>query len=206
MTRIKICGIRRLEDALAAIEFGADALGFNFYPRSPRYISVRQASRLIAALPPFITKVGVVVDFGAARDIVRLKEAVGLDAIQLHGEESAELARRLLPWPVIKAFRVGEDFDFRTVRSFPANAILLDGFSAGKPGGTGKTFDWKMARQAGRDRRIIVSGGLTASNVAEAIAQARPYAVDVASGVESSEGKKDFRKMRQFIAAVKRME
>lgn len=206
MTRIKICGIRRLEDALAAIEFGADALGFNFYARSPRYISVRQASRIISALPPFITKVGVVVDFGSVRDVARLKDAVGLDAIQLHGNENPDFARKLHSFPIIKAFRVGEDFDVKEICNFPAAALLLDGFAPGKRGGTGKTFDWKIARQAGRGRRIILSGGLTASNVGSAIEQARPYAVDVASGVESSEGKKDFRKMRLFIATVRKME
>jgi phosphoribosylanthranilate isomerase len=206
MTRVKICGITRLQDALAAIEFGADALGFNFYPRSPRYVSVREASRIINALPPLVTKVGVVVNFGAARDVMRLKEAVGFDVIQLHGDETPDFARKLRPLPVIKAFQVSEEFEVRDIRDFPASAILLDGFAQGKPGGTGKSFDWKIARQAGRSRRIILSGGLTASNVAAAVEQARPYAVDVASGVESSPGKKDFRKMRLFISAVRETE
>lgn len=204
MTRVKICGITRLEDALAAIDLGAAALGFNFYPASPRYIPVRRAARIAELLPPFVAKIGVVVNFGSARNLQRLVEAVGLDGIQLHGDETMDLVRALRPMPVIKAFRVGGDFKVSALKRHPASAILLDGFVAGQYGGTGKVFDWKLARQGGSFHRIILSGGLTPDNVSSAIRQARPFAVDVASGVESSPGKKDHRKLRAFFTAVRR--
>jgi len=204
MTQIKICGITRLEDALVAIDLGVGALGFNFYPRSPRYISIRKASYILEKLPPFVTKIGVVVDFGPAREVRRLAQVLGLNGIQLHGNESSDLARSLKPCLVLKAFRVTEDFRVTSLQHYPASAILLDGFVAGKFGGTGKTIDWSLARRASRFHRIILSGGLTPGNVSEAIRVARPYAVDVASGVESSPGKKDFRKMRMFVVSVER--
>ncbi len=202
MTLVKICGITRLEDALAAIDAGAAALGFNFYTKSPRYISVRQAAKIFDRLPPWIIRIGVVVNFGTAREIRRLIEVLGLDGIQLHGDESADVARRLRPWPVIKAFRVEPKFQLRDLKGFPAAAVLLDGFSTGKFGGTGRNFDWNVARIASRFHRIIVSGGLTAENVADAIRTARPYGVDVASGVEKEPGKKDWVKLRKFMKAV----
>jgi phosphoribosylanthranilate isomerase len=204
MTQVKICGITRLADALVATDLGATALGFNFYPRSPRYISIRQASLILEKLPPFVTKIGVVVNFGPARDIRRLALALGLNGIQLHGDEPSEMALTLKPLMVVKAFRVANDFRVTTLQHHPASAILLDGFEPGKFGGTGKTIDWSLARRAARFHRIIVSGGLTAANVGEAIRVARPYAVDVASGVESSPGKKDYRKMRMFLASVEK--
>lgn len=204
MTRVKICGITRHEDAMAAIDLGASALGFNFYPRSPRYISMRQAARIIENLPPFITKIGVVVNFGPARDIRRLALALSLNGVQLQGEESRAIVKALRPLPVIKAFRVTEDFDLAVLKRYAATAILLDGMVPGKFGGTGKTFDWRVARQVARSHRVLLSGGLTPVNVEKAILEARPYAVDVASGVESSPGQKDFRKMRAFMGAVRR--
>jgi phosphoribosylanthranilate isomerase len=202
MTRVKICGITRLEDALAAIDLGAAALGFNFYAQSPRYLSVRKATKILEKLPPFVTKIGVVVNWGAAAELRRLAHELGLDGLQLHGEERAELVKALTPIPVIKAFQVTPDFSLAELKSHPAAAVLLDGFAAGKYGGTGKTCDWSVARKAARLHRLILSGGLDPSNVGEAIRQSRPYAVDVASGVESAPGKKDFRKMRIFFAAV----
>jgi phosphoribosylanthranilate isomerase len=204
MTQVKICGITRLADALVAIDLGAAALGFNFYPRSPRYISIRQASQILEKLPPFVTKIGVVVNFGPAREIRRLASALGLNGIQLHGNESSDMALALKPLMVVKALRVTDDFKATALQHHPASAILLDGFEPGKFGGTGKTIDWTLARRASRFHRIIVSGGLTPSNVGEAIRIARPYAVDVASGVESLPGRKDYRKMRLFFSAVEK--
>lgn len=202
MTQVKICGITRLADALVAIDLGAAALGFNFYSRSPRYISIRQASQILEKLPPFVSKIGVVVNFGSARDIRRLALALGLNGIQLHGNEPSQMALTLKPLMVVKAFRVTESFKVTQLQHDPASAILLDGFEPGKFGGTGKTIDWSLARRASRFHRIIISGGLTPANVGEAIRTAHPYAVDVASGVESQPGKKDYRKMRAFFASV----
>jgi phosphoribosylanthranilate isomerase len=204
MTHVKICGITRLADALVAIDLGAAALGFNFYPRSPRYISIRQASQILEKLPPFVSKIGVLVNFGPARDIRRLAIALGLNGIQLHGNEPSQMALTLKPLMVVKAFRVTEDFKVTQLQQNPASAILLDGFEPGMFGGTGKTIDWTIARRASRFHRIILSGGLTPSNVGEAIRTAHPYAVDVASGVESQPGKKDYRKMRTFFASVEK--
>lgn len=203
MTRVKICGITRLEDALLAIDLGAAALGFNFYPRSPRYISVRQAARILEKLPPMVARIGVVVNWGSSRELRRLVHVLGLDGIQLHGDETIEMARALKPLVVVKGFRISENFKITSLKNYPAAAILLDGFAAGKFGGTGQTFDWSIARKAARFHRIILSGGLTPNNVGEAIRQAKPFAVDVASGVEYSEGRKDPRKMKLFFQAVK---
>lgn len=204
MTRVKICGITRLDDALAALDCGAGALGFNFYARSPRYVSVKQAARIIDRLPPFVTKIGVVVNWGSAQEIRRLLDVLGLDGVQLHGDESAVLVKALKSRAVIKAFRVGPGFALSDLKAYPAAAILLDGFAAGKYGGTGIAFDWRVARSAARFHRVIVSGGLNSANVGAAIKTARPYAVDVAGGVESSPGKKDHGKMRRFFAAVEK--
>ena len=204
MTRVKICGITRLEDALAALDYGAGALGFNFYARSPRYVSVKQASRIIDRLPPFVTKIGVVVNWGTAQQIRRLMDLLGLDGIQLHGDESVALAKALKARTVIKAFRVGPAFSVSDLKAYPATAILLDGFAVGKYGGAGAIFDWRIAKSAARYHRIILSGGLTSANVGAAIRLARPYAVDVASGVEFSPGKKDHGRMRRFLAEVEK--
>lgn len=200
--RIKICGITRVEDALVAAEAGADAIGLVFYPPSPRAVSVDQARRIIAALPPFVTTVGLFVN--ACRDeLNRILDAVPLDLLQFHGDESpAECegyGRRYL-----KALRVqpGDDVLAGMARYPGAAGILLDTFVAGVPGGTGETFDWTRV-PAHSGRPLVLAGGLTAENVRVAIAQARPYAVDVSGGVECSKGIKDAQKVRAFIAAAK---
>lgn len=205
MTRVKICGITNRDDAEAAVEAGADALGFNFYRLSPRYIRPAAAARIIERLPPFVVPVGVFVD-EAPRKIERLAREIGLRAAQLHGNEpvaSAALLARI-GLAVIKAFRVDANFRPAVLRHCPADAFLLDGAAAGLRGGTGKRFNWAMAQAARRYGRIILAGGLTPGNVAGAIRAARPYAVDVASGVERSPGRKDHRAVRAFLAAVRR--
>ena len=203
MTRVKICGITTRDDAEVAVEAGADALGFNFYRESPRYIRPDAAARIIAGLPPFVLPVGVFVN-KSPQAIERLAREIGFRAVQLHGDESPTTIALLAPLPVIKAFQVGPDFRAARLRRFAADAFLLDGFRDERRGGTGRAFDWSVARRAGRYGPVIVAGGLTPENVERAIAEARPYAVDVASGVERAPGKKNHHAVRAFIAAVRR--
>ncbi|MDT4853264.1 N-(5'-phosphoribosyl)anthranilate isomerase [compost metagenome] len=196
--RIKICGITRVEDALVAAEAGADAIGLVFYPKSPRAVSVHQARAIIAALPPFVTTVGLFVDVSRC-ELNEILDAVPLDVLQFHGNESAEACSGYHR-PYLKALRVkpGDDIAAR-VAEYPAAAgILLDTYVEGVPGGTGKAFDWSLI-PTGLPRPIVLAGGLDAGNVAAAIAQVRPYAVDVSGGVEASKGIKDAEKIRSFI-------
>jgi phosphoribosylanthranilate isomerase len=204
MVRVKICGITNLKDARQAFEAGADFLGFNFYSRSPRYVTPRKARRILERLPKKVASVGVFVN---ERDDEMLKIArqVGLDYLQLHGEESpttiARLARNL---PVIKAVRVRNSFRTAELARYEhASAFLLDGFDRRRHGGSGKTFRWNMALRAKRAGRIFLAGGLTPENVSEAIRSAKPYAVDVCSGVESKPGKKDPALVVNFMRAVR---
>jgi phosphoribosylanthranilate isomerase len=205
MVRVKICGITNWSDARAACDAGADALGFNFYVKSPRAIAPAEAWRIIRRLPLFVAPVGVFVNW-TPRAVLSLAAALRLSAVQLHGDESPRdvgaCARHTF---VIKALRVGRGFrlaEFR--RHASASAFLLDAARTGQFGGTGRTTDWALARRAARARLIILSGGLTLENVAEAVRAVRPYAVDVASGVESRPGKKDPGKLREFLAEVSR--
>ncbi len=203
MFSVKVCGITNWTDARRAIEAGCDALGFNFYPRSPRYIAPEAAARIRARLPKEIEAVGVFVD-EAPETVARLAKAVGLSYVQLHGEEAPAavkaVARRTR---VIKAFRVQRGFRCARLGRYPAAAaFLLDGFRTSRRGGTGRPFDWSIARDAARYGPIVLAGGLTPENVAAAIRAALPAAVDVASGVEKSPGHKDARKLRAFLDAV----
>jgi phosphoribosylanthranilate isomerase len=200
-TRVKICGITSERDAASAIEAGADALGFVFYEKSPRFVTREIARDIIAKVPPFITTVGVFVNETA--DVIKgLREFVPLDRVQLHGDEPPEFSELLGPG-VIKALRIKGEEDILVLKDYNATAFLLDAFVDGKPGGTGATFDWAIALEAKRYGRIILSGGLTPENVAEAVVRAAPYAVDVSSGVESSPGVKDPDKIRRFIEEAK---
>lgn len=203
MVRIKICGITNTGDALIAAELGAHALGFIFYPKSPRYVAPDKARHIIGQLPPFVATVGVFVDEDAAtvREIASL---AGLDWLQLHGSESPDYCRSL-GRRVIKGFRVKGDEIFSQLTEYKgaAQAFLLDAYKPGTPGGTGETFDWAIARQARKCGPIILAGGLTPENVTEAIRVAQPQAVDVASGVEAAPGKKDPERLRAFIDVVK---
>lgn len=197
--RLKICGITNWPDAKLAVDAGADLLGFNFYGPSPRFVAVGEAKRIIRKLPRGVEAIGVFVN-DSASDIANMARSAGLHGVQLHGDESpgqvAELARR---WSVIKAFRVRPEFRVAALKAYgKAEALLLDGFSRAARGGTGKTFDWSVARRAARYGRIFLAGGLTSANIAEALKTARPYAVDVCSGVEASPGKKDPAEVLKF--------
>lgn len=200
--RSKICGITRVEDALAAVDAGADAIGLVFYARSPRAVSVEQAAAIVGALPPFVTSVGLFVNM--PRDQIQaLLQRVPLDLLQFHGDESPEDCEGY-GRPYIKALRVrpGEDLSVTMAPYAGARGILLDTFVEGVPGGTGAAFDWSLVPQ-GVAKPIILAGGLEASNVAAAIREVRPYAVDVSGGVEASKGIKDANKIRAFVQAVR---
>ncbi len=199
MVHAKICGITSREDALCAVKCGADALGFIFYEKSPRYVAPEKAAEIICDLPPFVTPVGVFVN---APHIAATVKLAGLRTIQLHGDEPPEacLGHDV---PVIRTLRVGNEFDALALRSYPVRTFLLDTARAGSYGGTGETFDWAKAREAKNYGRIILSGGLNPDNVREAIEQVAPYAVDTSSGVEAEPGKKDHKKVRDFLARAK---
>jgi phosphoribosylanthranilate isomerase len=207
MVRVKICGITNAADALAAIEAGANLLGFNFYDKSPRRISEAQAAEIRPQLPKKVKAVGIFVNARPVEAAVLCK-SLKLHAAQLHGDETpenvAELARSL---PVFKAFRVEADFPLATLDEYPeAYAFLFDAALTGQYGGTGRTTDWDVARRATAGHRIILAGGLNIENVAAAVRIVRPYGIDVASGVESEPGRKDHGLLREFIGEVRRAE
>jgi phosphoribosylanthranilate isomerase len=204
--RVKICGITNLADAKLAVDLGAHALGFNFYEKSVRNISPAAAYKIIRALPKKIEAAGVFVNW-SPEAVIALARAVDLDTVQLHGDESAATARAAAKFlNVTKAFRVGKGFRLAQLKPFEptVRAFLFDAAKSGEYGGTGLRADWTIARRAAKTHRIILAGGLTPENVAEAILYVRPHAVDVASGVESRPGKKDRAKLRQFFAEVSR--
>lgn len=200
--RIKICGLTRLADAVAAVEAGADALGFVFVPGTPRAVTVTQAAALVRALPPLVTKVGLFVNAepSLVRDTVA---AVGLDTVQLHGEEAPEFAAEFRGrTKVIKAFRVRDAASLSVLPAYreSVDAFLLDAFVAGAHGGTGAKFDWSLALPAkALGVPVILAGGITPDNAAEAVRQVRPFALDVSSGVEAAPGQKDPEKIRRLI-------
>jgi len=207
MVRVKICGITNSADALAAVEAGANLLGFNFYEKSPRFITESEAARIRRQLPKKVKAVGIFVNASPA-EVTELRKSVKLDAAQLHGDESpevtAEIARLL---PVIKAFRVEPDFPLATLAEYPdVFAFLFDAAQTGQYGGTGRATDWDVARRAAVDHRIILAGGLKVENVAAAVRIVRPYGIDVASGVELKPGKKDHDRLREFVQEVRRGE
>lgn len=202
--RVKICGITNMADARRACALGADYLGFNFYRESPRYISPARAAKIAHRLPDTVATVGVFVNEGDDR-VLKIAHAVGLDYVQLHGDETpqtvAQLARRVR---VIKALRIKKSFRLAQLSRYKrANAFLLDGFDPRARGGTGKRFDWSIARRATRGRRIFLAGGLTPSNAAEASRAVKPFALDVCSGVEAKPGKKDAALLKAFMQAAK---
>ena len=200
--KVKICGITNAEDAVAAVDAGADALGFMFYPPSPRGVTREVAAQIIRQLPPFVAKVGVFVN--PSEEEVRLAiTGCGLDTLQFHGEESPEFCRQF-GLKTLKAFRVQGLETLKLLPTYSTMAWLLDSFVAGTRGGTGNTFNWEIAAQAVKlGGRVILAGGLTPENAAEAVRKVRPYALDVSSGVESAPGRKDAAKVRAFIAAAK---
>jgi phosphoribosylanthranilate isomerase len=196
--RIKICGITDLNDALAAAEAGADALGFVFAP-SPRQVTPAQAAAIIGELPPYVTTVGLVVD----QDPLPILSECPVDVIQFHGSETPEDVSRVHR-RAYKVFRVREERDLEALAGYHVSAFLLDAYVPGIPGGTGQSFPWRLAVEAKRfGRPVIVAGGLTPENVADCVETTRPYGVDVSSGVEASPGKKDPAKVRDFIRAAR---
>ncbi len=202
MTKIKICGITNLDDAMAAVDFGSDALGFVFFRESPRAISPQSAASIIAKLPAFTTTVGVFVD-SPLDEIQKIVNVTGIDVIQLHGDEPPESCR--LQRKVIKGIRVKSLESLEPLKGYRdlVSAFLLDTFAPHMPGGTGQVFNWDIAIEAKNFGRIILAGGLTPENISEAIRRVNPYAVDVSSGVELAKGKKDHQKMRLFIERAK---
>lgn len=202
-TRVKICGITRVEDGVSAVEAGADAIGLVFYPPSPRYVEIGQAARLVEALPPFVTITALFVN--AERDEINsVLDKVSVDLLQFHGSECpdycAEFSRSY-----IKAIRVkeGQDLHAEAERYAAARALLLDTYRPGIPGGTGESFDWSLVPPELADK-IVLAGGLNAGNIEAAIHAVRPYAVDVSGGVEAEKGVKDPEKIRQFMRGVRR--
>lgn len=204
MLRVKICGLTRAEDARWALEAGADALGFNFVPGYPRRLEIERAASLLEALPPFGVRVGVFAGADPAW-VEEVARRLGLDAVQLHGSESPEECRRLRAsgFRVLKAFRVRGRESLKAVADYPDVTPLLDAYREDELGGTGRPFAWALAREVGERRPFVLAGGLTPENVAEAVSVARPYAVDVSSGVEVKTGVKDPERVRAFIARAK---
>lgn len=201
-TRVKICGITRARDAELAVMLGAAALGFNFYPPSPRYIPPAGARRIIEQLPPFVVAVGVFADEAESEHVAQVAREAGVAALQLHGPKFPATNGALENYALIRAVAVRESLKLKDLERLEASAILLDAHDPDLRGGTGKTFDWSLAREAKKYGPIILAGGLTPENVGRAIREVRPFAVDVASGVESAPGGKNPAKLRAFFAAV----
>ena len=201
-TKIKICGITNLADALAAVEAGADALGLNFYERSPRHVSLKTAAEISKQIPPFVIRVGLFVN--APEELVT--RAIGecsLSLLQFHGDEPPEFCTQF-GLMSMKAFRIRDAESLKQLPEFHTDAYLLDAYSPEARGGTGEKFNWDLAIEAQKfGKPIFLAGGLTPENIADAVRKVRPFGVDVSSGVESSPGKKDHAKIRAFVAAVR---
>jgi phosphoribosylanthranilate isomerase len=199
--RVKVCGITRREDAILAVSLGATALGFVFWPRSPRAVAPGTVREITNGLPPFVSRVGVFVNESPSR-IAAVAADAGLTCVQLHGDEDASEYLDL-PLPLVKALPVVEAFNLSAVEDLPARvAPLLDAHDPARRGGTGQVIDWTIAAAAARVRPLILSGGLNADNVRSAVASVHPYAVDVSSGVEAAPGIKDETRLRAFFAAL----
>lgn len=201
MTRVKICGITREEDAQLAVQLGARAIGLVLWPGSPRYLGAQRARAIVETLPAHVTAVGVFVN-QPLDEVRRAAEIAALGAVQLHGEESLEFAHALLH-PVVKAVPVTSDFDATALGAWPPEiTVLLDAPDPVRRGGTGTTIDWSLAARAAALRPVLLSGGLTPDNVAGAISQVRPYGIDLSSGVERAPGIKDPERLRALFDAV----
>ena len=199
--KVKICGMTQLKDALFAAEQGADAVGFIFYKKSPRAVTMKTVREIISKLPPLVDTVGVFVNESADR-VNKIADYCGLDLVQLHGEETPAFCRKINR-RVIKACRVKDLKSIKQLEKYPASGFLLDTFSDSLHGGTGKTFDWNLALPAKKMGPVILAGGLTPRNIRQAVSQVRPYGVDVCSGVEKSPGTKDPEKARAFLKNIR---
>ena len=202
--KVKICGITNQQDAKDAVEEGANALGFIFYSKSPRYISLLDAGRIIRTLGKSVLPVGVFVN-APREEVLRAIHETGIGCVQLHGEEDPEYTQAF-PVPVWKAFRVGPNFNEDELTRYHVGAYLLDAHVDGRWGGTGRTFDWEIACRAKRFGNVVLSGGITPQNVVDAVRTVRPYAIDVSSGVEISPGRKDRQKLLQLFANIRTIE
>lgn len=204
MVRVKICGITNLEDAEASADAGCDALGFVFLKKSPRYITPEKAKDIIKQLPPYVIKIGVFVN-AKEKTIKHIAKLCNLDMLQFHGDESPEFCKKFKGYKIIKTFRVKHKIELRDLCDYKTFAYLFDTFTKLKVGGTGRKFDWKLVRHLdGLHKPVFLSGGLTAENVEEAIKQVRPDWVDVCSSVEQKPGKKNSKKVQEFIRAAKK--
>jgi phosphoribosylanthranilate isomerase len=200
--KIKVCGITSYEDAKLALDLGADALGFNCFPPSPRYIDPQASRSIIRKLPPFAIAVGLFVNEADPPEVEQKARYMGVRVLQFHGDESPDYCRRFSEWAVIKAVRIGTEPIPENLDEYPAQAFLLDSKDDALYGGTGKTFAWSLAAGIASLRPVILAGGLRVDNVGEAIRRLNPYAVDVCSGVECKPGKKDPAKLRDFMNEV----
>jgi phosphoribosylanthranilate isomerase len=203
--RIKVCGIVDEREAVECVHLGVDAVGFHFWPESPRAVTPRVARRIVERLPVFVAKVGVFVDEEPAR-IRQIGREVGLTVAQLHGDEPPDDCESLAPLAWIKAFRVGPAFSGENLARYACTTYLLDAWRPERPGGATERFDWRRARRLALHGKIVIAGGLDPGNVATAIEEAEPYAVDVASGVEMVPGRKDLDRVEAFVQAVRRAE
>jgi phosphoribosylanthranilate isomerase len=201
-TRVKICGVTRWEDARLAVELGAAAVGFNFHLPSPRCIEPSAARAIVAKLPPLVTAVGIFANETDGSHVAAIARAAGIGVVQLHGPQYPSADGPLADFRRIRAVAVKDGFNPEALQAIGDDAVLLDAYDPKLLGGTGKPFNWALAKNATRYATIILAGGLTAENVAQAIREVQPFAVDVASGVESAPGIKDAERMRRFFAAV----
>ena len=202
MVQIKICGITNIEDAMAVVDAGADALGFVFHPASPRYVTPGRAREIIGSLPPALCTVGVFVNLSAP-EVLQIAELCGLDFIQLHGSETRQYCRNFPRERLIKALSFRSEDEFAIMADYPVRAFLVDAHDPVRFGGTGKTCDWNVAHKAAARHPLVLAGGLGTKNILAALEAVRPLAVDLSSGVESAPGKKDHEKIRSVISAVK---
>ena len=205
MTFIKICGITNVDDALAAVTAGADALGFNFYKPSPRYVTPQIAREIIAKLPMSVLTVGVFVNEDSPKSVLNIANEAGITALQLHGDESPDHCRELArDRYVIKSLAVSNDFDLQTVADYEVEAIMLDTKHFALRGGTGQVFDWSIAREVNSVvPKLFLAGGLSPENIEEAIETVRPYAVDACSALEDRPGRKNHDRMRDFVETAR---
>jgi len=201
--KVKVCGITNLDDAAMALDLGVDALGFNFYRRSSRYIEPLEARRIIDRLPPFALSVGLFVNVPEPAEVIQAARAAGVQILQLHGSENPDYCHKLREFPVIKAIRIGDGPIEENLYAYGVQAFLLDSKDDALFGGTGKTFNWARAQEIQKHRPVILAGGLQPGNVCDAIRMVNPYAVDVCSGVENSPGKKDVQRLKEFMNEVR---